>query len=223
MGAVEERWALIGLTFERPLGTVACFGAHADDIEIGAAASLAIIAATNPDCSFVFAIATGHGERVAEAEASAAKLLGDRVTVVMGDFSDGFLPYDRPAEAKTFFRSAVGGIDPDLVFSPALGDRHQDHRFVADLAHQILRDHAILQYEIHKSDGDLARPVVYVPLSADQAHAKIDHLDGHFASQQDKPWFDREALLGLLRLRGVECRAPDGYAEGFHADRIVLR
>ena len=53
--------------------------------------------------------------------------------------------------------------------------------------------------------------------------AKLDHLDAHFDSQHRKPWYDREALQALLRLRGVECGAPDGYAEAFRADRVVIR
>ena len=64
---------------------------------------------------------------------------------------------------------------------------------------------------------------VYVPLTADEVQAKLEHLEGNFASQQSKPWYDREALQALIRLRGVECHAPEGYAEAFHADRIVIR
>jgi len=214
---------MIGVTLDRPLGVVACLGSHADDIEIGAAATISRIAATNRDCTFLFAIATADDVRSDEAEASAAKLLGDRVSVVIGDFIDGSLPYEDPAGVKSFFRSAIESLNPDLVICPTTRDRHQDHRFTGELAHQILRDQLILEYEIPKSDADLTRPGVYVPLSSAEAMAKLDHLDSHFSSQQVKPWYDREALQSLLRLRGVECRSPDGYAEAFHVERIVLR
>lgn len=214
---------MIGLAFERPIGTVACLGAHPDDIEIGAGATIAHLASRFPDSLFRFVVATGDELRASEAEASAAKLLGDRVDTVVGSFPDGSVPYADPAGTKRFFRDALEGFDPDLVFCPALNDRHQDHRFVADLAHQLMRNHTILQYEVHKSDGDLARPGLYVPLTADQVDAKLAHLEANFTSQHPKPWYDRAALQALLRLRGVECRAPDGYAEAFYADRIVIR
>ncbi len=214
---------MIGLTLDRPLDVVACLGAHADDIEIGAAATITRIADANPDCRFLFAIATSNDLRAAEAEASAAKLLGDRVSIEVGDFSDGSLPYEDAAGVKGFFRSAIEPANPDLVICPTTRDLHQDHRFVAELAHQIMRDQLILEYEVHKSDGDLARPGLYVPLSTAEAMAKLDHLDSHFSSQQVKPWYNREVFQSLLRLRGVECRAPDGYAEAFHAERIVVR
>jgi LmbE family N-acetylglucosaminyl deacetylase len=223
VGVVEERRLVIGLAFDRPPRAVACLGAHADDIEIGAAAAIAHIAAQYPDCSFLFAVATGDEIRTAEAEASAAKLLGDRVSVEVAGFADGLLPYEEPAAVKRFFRSAFEEFESDVVFCPTLSDRHQDHAFIGTLAHQIMRDQLILQYEIHKSDGDLTRPSVYVPLTADEVQAKLEHLEGNFASQQSKPWYDREALQALIRLRGVECHAPEGYAEAFHADRIVIR
>ena len=34
--------------------------------------------------------------------------------------------------------------------------------------------------------------------------------------------FDNETFRGLLRTRGVECRAPSGYAEAFHGDKLRL-
>ena len=34
-------------------------------------------------------------------------------------------------------------------------------------------------------------------------------------SQRSKQWFDAETFLGLARLRGIEYRAPDRYAEAF--------
>jgi len=214
---------VIGLAPKHPIRFVACLGAHADDIEIGAAGTIVQIAAANADCRFVFIIATGDDTRIAEAQASATALLGDRVTVKAGAFADGFLPYDEPAAVKRFLRGSLDGFSADIAIVPGLSDRHQDHRFVAELAHQILRNTLVVQYEIVKSDADLARPGIYVPLSANEAEAKLDHLGAHFSSQHTKPWYDRQALQSILRLRGVECRAVERYAEAFHVDRCVVQ
>jgi hypothetical protein len=43
-----------------------------------------------------------------------------------------------------------------------------------------------------------------------------------FGSQSTRDWFDAETFRALLRLRGLECNAPSGYAEAFHADKVVL-
>ncbi len=46
-------------------------------------------------------------------------------------------------------------------------------------------------------------------------------LDDNYGSQHDKPWWDRDVIVGLARLRGVECRTQ--YAEAFRTDKIELR
>jgi hypothetical protein len=51
---------------------------------------------------------------------------------------------------------------------------------------------------------------------------KVAFLMQGFTSQRDKRWFTPETFDGLLRLRGIECASPIGYAEGFHAPNAVL-
>jgi LmbE family N-acetylglucosaminyl deacetylase len=165
---------------------------------------------------------TADSARRLEAEASAEDLLGSRVTVTFGDFEDGQLPYRDPAGVKEFLRSATRDWIPDVVIAPHLADRHQDHRFVADLSMQVFRDQTILGYELPKYDGDLFDPQVFVSLSDSVASAKLEHLDKHFISQWDKPWYESELFRGILRLRGVECRARWGWAEAFTANRLTV-
>jgi len=43
-----------------------------------------------------------------------------------------------------------------------------------------------------------------------------------FATQRSKQWFERETFLALMRLRGMECVAPSGYAEAFYSRKLVL-
>jgi len=43
-----------------------------------------------------------------------------------------------------------------------------------------------------------------------------------FQTQHNKPWFQPETFLALMRLRGVECNAPSGYAEAFYCRKLVL-
>ena len=39
-------------------------------------------------------------------------------------------------------------------------------------------------------------------LPDDVAYAKVELLQRHYPSQRGRPWYDREAFLGLARLRG---------------------
>ena len=43
-----------------------------------------------------------------------------------------------------------------------------------------------------------------------------------FGSQRCKDWFDPAVFRSLARLRGMECRAPHAYAEGFVARKMLL-
>ena len=106
-------------------------------------------------------------------------------------------------------------VEPDIVLTHRRDDAHQDHREVCQLTWNSFRDHLILEYEIPKWDGDLGRPNVYMPLTAAVLERKIELLLTHFGTQRSKDWFDAEMFSGLARLRGMECRAPEGYAEGF--------
>ena len=80
----------------------------------------------------------------------------------------------------------------------------------------------ILEYEIPKYDGDLRQPSVFVPLGTEVCQRKVRYLMDAFPSQHAKRWFQENTFLSLLRLRGMECNAPSGYAEAFYSRKLVL-
>jgi hypothetical protein len=93
---------------------------------------------------------------------------------------------------------------------------------VCDLAWNTFRDHLVLEFEIPKYDGDLGSPNVYVPLEERHARRKAALLVEHFGTQRSKHWFTEDLFLGLMRVRGAECRAPGGYAEAFYGRKVRL-
>ena len=201
---------------------VLCLGAHSDDIEIGAGGTLLSILGRRPGISVDWLVLSADAEREAEAEASAGRLIPASVerTVTVERFRERYFAYE-PA-LKEYFDALGARLKPDLVISPWHGDAHQDHRTVAELVAQTFRDQLVLEYEIPKQDGDLGRPSVYVHLTRAEAEAKIDAILDGFPSQAARPWFDAETFRGVMRLRGIESRAPDGMAEAFHCRRLVL-
>jgi hypothetical protein len=80
----------------------------------------------------------------------------------------------------------------------------------------------ILEYEIPKYDGDLGQPSVFVPLEAEVYKKKVRYIMDTFQSQRTKRWFEEDMFLSLMRLRGMECNAPSGYAEAFYCRKIVM-
>ena len=139
----------------------------------------------------------------------------------MHAFRDGFLPYVG-GEVKDVFENLKQRVDPQVVFTHAGYDFHQDHRLACELTWNTFRSHLILEYEIPKVDGDLGRPNVYVPLTQELVERKLDLLDRHFPTQAGKHWFDRDTFKGLMRLRGLEAVAPERFAEGFTCRKVTL-
>ena len=93
---------------------------------------------------------------------------------------------------------------------------------VSRLTWNTFRDHCILEYEIPKWDGDIGQPNVYVAVFAAALQRKIDLLIAHFGTQRSKQWFDEETFRGLARLRGMECRAPERFAEAFFGRKLLI-
>jgi LmbE family N-acetylglucosaminyl deacetylase len=204
----------------RPLRLL-CLGAHADDLEIGCGGTVLHLLGALPRVHCTWVVWSAAGPRRSEAERGAAAVLGScDARVRVEDFRDGFFP-DHWAAIKERFEDLKDAA-PDLIFTHRRQDRHQDHRVIAELTWNTWRDHAILEYEVPKYEGDLTTPSLYVPLASELVERKLDLLLSVFASQRSHRWFDAETFRGLLRLRGVECGAPSGYAEGFHASKLVL-
>ncbi len=198
-------------------------GCHSDDIEIGAGGLLMRLLRAHPDLDVRWVVFSAPGERRDEARASAEDLLAGAESPVVEthDFRDGYFPYDG-AQVKDVFEALKAGPAPDLVLTHHRQDLHQDHRLVCELTWNTFRDHLVLEYEIPKYDGDLSRPNLYVPLEEDVARRKVEVLLRHFGTQRNKHWFTEDLFLGLMRVRGMECRSPTGYAEAFHGRKLVL-
>jgi len=202
---------------------ILCLGAHSDDIEIGCGATLFTLLSTGAPVEIQWVVFGAKGSRDEEARRSAAIVLGDGVghqVSVLG-FSDSFFPSESVA-IKQEFEALKTRFDPDVIFTHRGADRHQDHRVISELTWNTYRSHMILEYEIPKYDGDLGNPNVFIPVGTDARAKKIGVLMEVFCTQRDKRWFSPETFDGLMRIRGIECASPTGYAEGFYARKITL-
>lgn len=210
------------LDFSHRGPSILLLGAHSDDIEIGCAGAVMRWTKQYPDARFMWVTLSADGERAAETRLAASCLLrGARDAVVcVEQFRGSYFPHIGP-DLKDYFET-LKGFAPDLVVTHCRHDLHQDHRVVNELTWNTFRDHLILEYEIPKFDGDLAVPNVYLPLSRDELKTKCDVLMECFPSQQHRSWFTRETFEAIARIRGIECNAPDGYAEAFFGRKISL-
>lgn len=203
--------------------SVLCLGAHSDDIEIGTGGTLLGWVTAGVRLNVLWCVASAVGDRAQEAQMSASAFLAGASSfrVGLGQFRDGFFPY-QGSDVKLWMEELKKRIDPDVIFTHRGDDGHQDHREISQLTWNTFRDHLILEYEVPKWDGDLGRPNLYSPLTTCVMEQKVTLLLAGFASQRSKDWFDPEVFRGLARLRGMECRAPDGFAEGFYLRKASL-
>jgi len=202
---------------------VLCLGAHSDDIEIGCGGTILHLSEKYPNAVFHWVVFSAVGVREAEAKAAVARFVpADQLKgPLLKTFRDAFMPFIG-AEVKGVFEQLKAAVSPDLIFTHNGKDAHQDHRLVAELTWNTFRDHLILEYEIPKYDGDLGQPNLFVPLASDVCDKKVGCIMDSFESQRSKPWFRQDTFLSLMRLRGMECNAPSGYAEAFYCRKMVL-
>lgn len=203
--------------------SVLCLGAHSDDIEIGAGATLLSLIESGVSLDVHWCVLSGEAEREKEARASASDFLKNARTslVEVMSFRDGFFPEQGEA-LKLWFEELKSRVNPDVVLTHCRDDAHQDHRQICQLTWNTFRDQIIFEYEIPKWDGDIGQPNLYVPVSVAAVKRKVELLNAHFGSQRSKQWFDAETFLGLARLRGMECHAPERYAEAFFARKLAV-
>lgn len=196
-------------------------GAHSDDIEIGCGGTILRLIQEYPEPEVTWVVFSALGERGEEARKSAQEFLKDvrHKRVLVHDVKDGYFPY-RGEQIKDIFEGLKHAFSPDLIFTHYRHDLHQDHRTLCELTWNTWRDHFILEYEIPKYDGDMGTPNFFVHLDRTLCDQKTNLLVRFFQTQGNKHWFTPETFQAILRLRGVECKSPGGYAEAFYCRKV---
>lgn len=113
----------------RPARRVLAIGAHPDDVEIGAGATLARHADAG-DAVHVLTLSRGHhggpGDERADEAARAAEVLGAELT--LADLEDTAIP--DTGDTVRLIEAVVARVRPDVVYVHSVHDTHQDHRAV---------------------------------------------------------------------------------------------
>lgn len=214
---------MLGLTFGKAPISILFIGAHCDDIEIGCGATLLHLIENFPNAHYDWIVFSSSAERAEEALRSSETMLAGVISkhIEIHNFQNGYFPYIG-AQIKDYFELLKIQVNPDLIFTHYLDDRHQDHRTLSKLTWNTFRDHLILEYEIPKYDGGLGSPNCFVPISQAHADKKIANLMQCFVSEATKPWFTPATFDAMLRLRGIECNSPTGLAEAFYCKKLIL-
>ncbi|HEY5925769.1 MAG TPA: PIG-L deacetylase family protein [Kofleriaceae bacterium] len=198
---------------------VLAFGAHPDDLEVGAGGLLARLAAAGARVTLVVVSVPSHAEqRIAEAKAGAA-ILGAEVVIM---FPERACRVEDIAmhELVRRFDILVGDLRPELVITHSAHDLHWDHSLVHRATISALRRTPcdLLAYlsspELNAQSRSLGQcfadvsSTIDTKLAAIRAHAtQLGKLDVEAS---------RDLARGLGRISGV------AYAEAYEALRLRL-
>jgi LmbE family N-acetylglucosaminyl deacetylase len=202
-------------------GKVLVIGAHPDDIEIAAGASIAKL----HDAGFeVHAMILSHGERggnaesrLTEAEIGAQFLEIDKVMVM--NFQDTQMQ-TQANEIVNAIEGVIREYEPDMIFTHSKHDLHQDHQTVYESTLRAARDRrtTILSYE-SPSVTDEFVPIYFIDVCG-YVDVKIEAIRKHW-DQHKKPYMNPDLIRSKMNFRGNQAKID--YAEGFEVVRMVSK
>ncbi|UMB70694.1 PIG-L deacetylase family protein [Mycobacterium paraterrae] len=202
------------------LNAIAVVGANCSDIAVGAGATLMEIASDKPDLVVHALVLTGGAteREVEEKNAFITLCPSADVRLTVADLPAGELGTNH-RWAKQILADFRRDCEPDIVLGPHTGDGEKDREVLADLIPTAFSEHLILGYEILTPDSDLLNLSLYLPIPTETAHEKARLIAQCYLSQSRRRWFDDEAFLALMRVRGVQCNAR--YAEAFAVEKAA--
>lgn len=197
---------------------VLAIGAHPDDVEIGAGATLAQHVRAGDRVTLLTAslgrVGGNADLRRAEAHEAAHRLGAD---LVLGDLEDTAIPDRGPT--VTLIESVVRELRPDVVYVHSVHDVHQDHRAVHAAALIAVRDvPRVLCYQSPSATIDF-RPSTFIPAEAG-LETKLDAISAFESQTSIRDYLDPEMLTATARYWGRFARIR--YAEPFEVVRSSL-
>ena len=199
---------------------------HTDDVELGCGATLArCIEECDSVTVVVFSIATQSLPKNSVPDRLKQEFIN--AMEVYGLPIKNLHIYDFPVRRLNYFRQDIldnliklrNAIDPNLVFTPALGDVHQDHEVISQESIRAFKSATVLGYELPWNHFHF-QSRAFIDVTCDHLHMKIAALKAYETQvEKGRPYFDNDFIMGLAKVRGVQQGSQ--YAEAF--DLITLK
>jgi len=198
--------------------TVLAVGAHPDDIEAGCAGTLALHK-SNGDKVYLLVLSRGEASGDPKAKESACKKSAELLGVdglFFGGLKDTTI-HDG-IETILVIEKIIDKVNPDIVYTHAFKDTHQDHRNTAYATLSAARRcKRILLYETPNTLKEFF-PQVFTDIEKTfELKKKALYLFGH---ESERFWLAANAIEGLAVFRGFQ--AGVRVAEAFEVGRFVL-
>jgi LmbE family N-acetylglucosaminyl deacetylase len=195
-------------------------GAHPDDIELGAGATIAKATSHGVTC-FAGIFSTfkdSHASfNLIEESLSALKILGvNKENTKFFDFPVRDFPDYRQQILQTMIDNYGDGFD--TIFVPSSSDIHQDHAVISKEALRGFKFSSILGYELPWNIFD-DKKNVYNRITQEHLDLKISALK-KFDSQRERFYMSPSATQVIASFRGLQIKSQ--YAEAFELYRGII-
>ena len=198
---------------------VLAIGAHPDDFETGAGATLARLHATG---AIVTGLILSHAppERSKQPDGGRAKWSADDFAGLDAlqqlNFEMGCLK-ETPEAVSEAIAEVIREVQPELILTHSAHEQNADHRTAHEATLKAgANAKAILCYESPASTEDF-NPAMFVD-GREYLEVKTESLR-KFWEDERKPYLHPERIRGQMAYRGLQ--AGSEYAEGFEVQRLI--
>jgi N-acetylglucosamine malate deacetylase 1 len=197
---------------------------HTDDGELGCGGAIARYAAEGSEI-FYAAFSDCRKSISAALEPDILRLECRKATGILGikEANLHFLNFD----VRVFPANRQGILDemlkmnkiiqPDLVFTPAAHDIHQDHEVIYAESRRAFKNCSLLGYELPWNNS-LFNTQCFIKLSEANIESKLAALNA-YSSQSHRKYFHEDFIKSLAKVRGVQ--SGNIFAEAFEVYRLV--
>jgi len=197
---------------------------HTDDGELGCGGTIAkfcsqgkeVFYAAFSDCKKSLAPGLAVDTLKNECKKATSTLGITESNLLFFDFEVRIFPAHRQAILEELVKLNKA-IRPDLVFTPASTDIHQDHEVIHNESLRAFKNCSILGYELPWNNSSF-NSNCFINLSKQDMQSKIDSLKA-YSSQSHRNYFKEEFILALSRVRGVQANSE--FAEAFELCRFI--
>ncbi|OHA58431.1 MAG: hypothetical protein A2571_01475 [Candidatus Vogelbacteria bacterium RIFOXYD1_FULL_44_32] len=206
---------------------VLIISAHADDMEIGCGGTVQKLLKEGKDVyQLILSLnMKGASDKFSEDQIRAevyasAKVLGlPQENIFFERFENRVFPEHRQEILDTLW-VYHRKLNPDVVFTMALDDMHQDHVTVAVESFRAFKECTLLSYGYDWNRLNKTADF-YNVLSEEELTKKITAVQCYQSQQDGRAYFSPEYIRSWAIARGVEIK--ERYAEAFNIIRFIVR
>ena len=198
---------------------------HTDDAELGCGGTIARLLREGGEV-FVAAFSTAEGSLPPGAVPTRLRDEFLSSMQILGIPPDKTFVFGYPVRRLSYYRQELleelvklrNLVNPNMVFLPSASDLHQDHQVLNAEGLRCFKDMTVWGYELPWNNIGFPAQA-FITLEPCDLQAKWEALQAYKSQfELGRPYFSREFIEGLARVRGVQVKSP--YAEAFEVMRL---